>query len=259
MKLLFILLFILPFTTFAQCPSTISSLGNGNGLQICWMTGERPADIDYIWYDGVLYEGDNHNGGQGDCWRTNGRHRLEVLGNHKLEFIYGDQIIECDFTDGESDDILDLDIMYFDYEINDNTPQLIWESEDAEDIQLLRSENGMDFQTIYTTKSNTGSYLDRTARDGTYYYKLRIFDTLGYLDSVVKAITVDRKKDIWYNSQRSVLVVSTETPTLLKIYSVMGELLESTKVNGYQDFELNYSSGVYYVRLGEESLKIIHN
>ena len=44
-------------TLNAQCPASIASLGNGNGLQICWPRNEAPATLTQIVYDGVTYTG----------------------------------------------------------------------------------------------------------------------------------------------------------------------------------------------------------
>ena len=128
-----LILFFFSNSLFAQCPASAVSLGQGNGLQLCWPRNEAPAVLDSIIYDGVTYAGRFVNGGQGDCWRTTDPATLGVNGNHVLQVIIGGLPVEvCFVEDGNVSNALPITLAYFGATLNDDAVLIEWQTMEEE-------------------------------------------------------------------------------------------------------------------------------
>ncbi len=206
--ILFIFYFIfLSFHSFSQCPSSISSLGVGNGLQVCWNSGEAPAVMDSITYDDITYAGEFVNAGAGDCWRTTDAATLGVNGNHEIEFEMNGVHFVCQIVDGTVDpvpQILSVEYVYFEIEKVNNNVSLIWETAEEENNDFFvveRSVDGITFNDIATVPGNgyASGYryedLDASFYSGTYYYRLKQVDFDGVFEySALKVVSLDFEK-----------------------------------------------------------------
>ncbi|MCP4443470.1 MAG: T9SS type A sorting domain-containing protein [Aureispira sp.] len=194
-------------TLNAQCPATIASLGQGNGLQICWPRNEAPATLTQIIYDGVTYTGSFVNGGQGDCWRTDQAATIGVNGNHQLEFIVDGDSYDCDYEDGSFSEPMPVELVYFNATADDNEVWVQWQTlseENNDHFEVERSLDGINFEVVEQIKgagtTNEVQFYDlvdvlEVLESDMMYYRLKQVDTDGTTSySEIQAVRIEYKK-----------------------------------------------------------------
>ncbi len=176
------------YGVFAQCPASIASLGQGNGMQVCWLSGEAPLVLDTITYDNVKYFGRFVNGGSGDCWRTSEAATFGVNGNHQIEFRQFGTNIVCNVKDGVVDPnpvSLSVKFEYFRLQKLNGTVSVLWKTSEEENNDFFiveRSRDGIAFEQIALVPGKgfgtTYSFSDPEVANfsGIYYYRLRQVD-----------------------------------------------------------------------------------
>lgn len=205
-----LVLILMSSSLIAQCPATISSLGNGNGIQACWERGQRP-DVDTIWYDGVAYAGGAVNGGQGDCWRSFDPATLNILGNHELTFIDNGVTNVCPYNDGDLDVPFDIELDYYESDVKGGLPTISWFCKQAMNVKIYRSRDGVNFKQVHESNQRGGTFVDHV-KDGVWYYKLVITDGKHTFTSDVKAVKVENSQQVFHdNSTIKLLEISKIT------------------------------------------------
>ena len=233
---------ILANIVYCQCPSSIASLGQGNGLQVCWNTGAAPTILDSIKYDNVSYNGNFVNAGAGDCWRTTDPATLSVNGNHKFEFYYLEYYYTCDVNNGEIEEeyiTMDVSFSSFDVRLVGNVIMVRWatESEENNDYFVVqRSTDGIHFEDIAIIGGkNTPSeysYQDYTiSANKTLYYRLEQFnfDGTSFLTNVM-SINTDNVlvHQVFPNPASDILNIINEHPEeemICTITDISGKLV----------------------------------
>ena len=175
-----------------QCPSSIASLGVGNGLQVCWNNNEAPVILDDIKYYDITYAGNFVNGGSGDCWRTSQAATLGVNGNHQIEFKIGNTDWVCAALDGEVDTEpinMPVSYAYIDVRATHNGALIEWQTKKEKENVLFyieRSSDGIDFYSVATVeaenKPSVYQYKDDHLPAGQWYYRLQQVDVDGLVN-----------------------------------------------------------------------------
>lgn len=245
--LIFTFLTIYSFNINAQCPASIASLGNGNGLQICWAKNEAPATLTSIIYDGITYTGNFVNGGQGDCWRTNQPATIGTNGNHQIEFIVESDEYVCNYLDGDFSESLPIELAYFDVTAQDNEVWVQWQTlseENNDHFEVERSLDGVNFQTIKNIEGAGTTHeiqfyeivdiLEVLTAD-VLYYRLKQVDTDGTTSySDIQALRLAYKKiaegvEVFPNPAVDRLNLSfelgTQSEMIATVYDMTGKIM----------------------------------
>lgn len=245
--LIFTFLTIYSFSINAQCPATIASLGNGNGLQICWAKNEAPATLTSIVYDGITYTGDFVNGGGGDCWRTDLAATTNTNGNHQIEFIIESDGYVCNYLDGDFSESLPIELAYFDATTQDNEVWIQWQTlseENNDHFEVERSLDGINFESIKNIEGAGTTHeiqfyeivdiLEVLTAD-VLYYRLKQVDTDGTTSySAIQAVRLAYKKiteeiEVFPNPAVDRLNLSfelgTQSEMIATVYDVTGKIM----------------------------------
>ena len=240
----------------AQCPVTIASLGNGNGLQVCWVKGERPLNLDTIYLDSTTYAGADHNGGQLDCWRTTEAATLDVLGNHMVEFMFNSDTLACTFKDGVSTNgPMAIKIISFEAETHENSVFLYWEIKGYIVVDVLKSYNGINFDKI--AADITGSYEDTQFKAAFVYYKLSILDMENEKVTETRIIAVKnrsvKKVIIYPNPVSRVLFVDSDAAQTIEIIDLMGRTVGKYEIGIESQIDIkSLKNGNYFIKITTE-------
>lgn len=264
------------FNLSAQCPATISSLGQGNGLQICWPNNQAPAALDSITYDNITYAGHFVNAGQGDCWRTTSPATLGTNGNHQITFVFNGTNVVCEIINGIVTPVpvhLSVDFLYYTIKTENNVVQILWETAKEENndyFAVERSQNGIDFEEIAQVSgvgvASAYQYEDLELKylKGTYYYRLKQVDFDGTSEyTAIRTITlnlsVDQEVRVFPNPAKDHLYIildeAINVDTQVSIFSVTGQLLIQQTLNGVNETQANYitlsglSQGCYIAKI----------
>lgn len=275
----FILAIVFNYQSHAQCPSTISSLGQGNGLQVCWPRNEAPNVLNEITYDGVAYSGNFVNSGQGDCWRTTQAATTGINGNHTLEFNLSGTLVSCNALDGTfSPDNLPISLAYFGAHESENAILIEWQTLEEENnayFEVERSMDGIEFEIIYrqegagtTADMQFYEFEDQEAiyQNASYYYRLKQVDFDGnstYSEVVVVEIQKAKSFEITQvfpnpaEDQLNILlnIESSQNTEILVLDAtgrvVLQKILDQG-LKGIQNVQLNLSelqAGCYFLRI----------
>ena len=269
-------IFAFSFYANAQCPSSIASLGVGNGLQVCWFSGEAPGLLDSIVYDNIDYAGNFVNGGSGDCWRTSDAATLDVYGNHQVEFLLAGSKIICDLFDGLVDPIpsnLSVKYNYWKLKKENGKVLVLWgtsEEENNDYFSIERSTDGINFNQIgilYGKETgNTYLYSDSESSflSGVMYYRLKQVDFDGHESfSSIKVIELEPEVhgnlNIYPNPVTDILNVKADVDNAsdirISIYNVWGQtVIEVLKTSDFNHHTMslnthNLISGYYIIEL----------
>ena len=273
------LIFVFSNTIFAQCPSYAASLGQGNGLQLCWPRNEAPAELDSIIYDGVVYAGRFVNGGQGDCWRTTTAATLGVNGNHILEVVI-DGLPEstCSVENGTVLNSLPVTLAYFSATVEEQAVLIEWQTmeEENNDYFLVeRSVDAVNFETIAKVEG-AGTINDVQFYEiqdeavmyqaGNYYYRLKQVDFDGsFTYSDIQAIEINQSVEVEIahvfpnpasENINILLNISIDAQTQITILDMTGRTVAEKTIentgSGVQNIEMNISTfqkGCYMLRV----------
>lgn len=168
------------------------------------------------------------------------------------------------FNDGTSLSPLPVKLVNFGLEKKVRSAQLNWElqqTDGREIIQLQRSGNASDFNTIYTTATQPGSirqsYLDADPLTGVNYYRLAIAEsdgTISYSNTLSATFGDGSGLSVYPNPAKDKLEVSwadANVPVTLDIHNLMGQRIYNHTLTGnHITIPLDYfANGIYLLNI----------